>query len=509
MIRRIDPVLLLLAAFALLVAVTGDHGFILPDEVWFIRVVQRVLHGDVLYRDIGYPATPLPVLIAVPLAKLLGPGLALGRLLTSACFLATGVVGLRVMNSLGQRNRASHWVFALGLCVFAHPSGLTALYSGLSYLFLLACLAIVLAMPGKRTAWLAGLCAGLAFSSKYTIGTYTLLALFVVLLTSHSDWRARLRDTISATAAFCGTVLVILLPVVWFSGSRAFWECTVEDKAGYIRLAGIPLWKGMREWFQLLTSYGTHTVGEMSTLYWRLVFFLPLLALLSALGAAIVNPDKRRRCAILSAFLAAAGLGLYPLGDEVHYLLVAPVAWITLMFCLPLEGLPLRARRAVTTALLAALSVGPSYWLGNTLVRHYLGSEVFCPLPGLRGVLIRSAQLSELQAGSRVVSRALLENRDVFVLSSQAAVYYLVTNARNPTPFDYPLESGFSRTGRTRILSALARGEIRSVVIDHGSYSHPFMAALEPVWIEQAARARLSCSIAPGNWELCRSGTHP
>src|SRR5262245_17530333 len=39
--------------------------FSMADESWYLRVLQRITDGEVLYRDVYYPLFPLPVYVGV------------------------------------------------------------------------------------------------------------------------------------------------------------------------------------------------------------------------------------------------------------------------------------------------------------------------------------------------------------------------------------------------------------------------------------------------------------
>jgi hypothetical protein len=53
----------------------------------------------------------------------------------------------------------------------------------------------------------------------------------------------------------------------------------------------------------------------------------------------------------------------------------------------------------------------------------------------------------------------------VFLLFGRAAVFYLLTGTRNPTPFDYPLVTTFGVTGIHDVENRIADGTLRNVCV--------------------------------------------
>jgi hypothetical protein len=52
---------------------------------------------------------------------------------------------------------------------------------------------------------------------------------------------------------------------------------------------------------------------------------------------------------------------------------------------------------------------------------------------------------------------------EVFLLIPDAAVYYLLSGLRNPTPFDYPEIQTLGIDGEDKLIEAIGRGQIRTV----------------------------------------------
>ena len=68
----------------------------------------------------------------------------------------------------------------------------------------------------------------------------------------------------------------------------------------------------------------------------------------------------------------------------------------------------------------------------------------------------------------------------VFLLRPDAAVWYLATGLRNPTPYDYPLASPFGPDGQQQLAANLASGRVR-----YCCWSPANAGALSPVHLEE------------------------
>ena len=56
-------------------------------------------------------------------------------------------------------------------------------------------------------------------------------------------------------------------------------------------------------------------------------------------------------------------------------------------------------------------------------------------------------------------------NGPLFLATSKAGFYYLLSGVPNPTPFDYPLATAFGRTGQEELVARIRRGEIAAVCL--------------------------------------------
>ena len=62
------------------------------DESWFLEVVVRMRHGDVLYRDISYGAGPLPAYLTQAATYVVGINVLAEKLVVVLAFAGTATI---------------------------------------------------------------------------------------------------------------------------------------------------------------------------------------------------------------------------------------------------------------------------------------------------------------------------------------------------------------------------------------------------------------------------------
>jgi len=163
------------------------------DETWFLQVINRVLSGDVLYRDVFLGVTPLSVYIPAFFCWIFGSELLVVRLVHALYF----VVGIFLSCGILKELKVSSWLsslFILSFFVFVHSqsawgfSGYNALATG----FFLACFYFTLRWINGFSIWqlaLAAVMTGLCFCAKQNVGALAFICLLVIF-----PWKKPMED---------------------------------------------------------------------------------------------------------------------------------------------------------------------------------------------------------------------------------------------------------------------------------------------------------------------------
>src|SRR5688572_17262355 len=176
-------VLLLLASFIHLLRIY-NRGFNLLDEGFVLHVAERVLQGQVPYRDFFTQLTPGAFVALAAVFSITGPSVMVGRWITL-------LLGLTITLLLywGARRLVSRPTAALAALAFPiWGIGQGWFYPNYSWFALAPCIGALCAYlhasklgfesrPSVRWLLASGVCCGLAAFCKQNMGLYTLLAL--------------------------------------------------------------------------------------------------------------------------------------------------------------------------------------------------------------------------------------------------------------------------------------------------------------------------------------------
>ncbi len=420
-------ILTIAAASAVVAGDRRDRWFY--DEAWMIQVLNRMLSGDVLYRDVFLGVTPLSLYLLQAAGFFFGAEAWLLRALNALCMLAMAALSSRIARKLELP-----WALAAAivLCVagWMRPTP-AANYSYVAQVFLMAAgCALIESRPTLAAAF-----AGLAFASKQNTG---LLALALVLLFARREWMRPL-------AAFTMVAALVLAPVVWSGGGAALLEYGFLGKATYLKQgAALPPVQGIERILQLAHDRGFTTAALAA------MRFAPFLFALAPAALALLA--WRNRPAFLVAALGLASVAAAAPRFDLDHLRVAVPACVCALALLAWRWkLPHPAAWLAAPALLFAV-----YEYGAPLAAIPAGESKLVALPHYRFVFAQAGQVDEIARRSDALKHAA-QGGGLYLQSSRAGILYLLTGLRNPTPFDYPLASAFGRAGQQRLIRDFER----------------------------------------------------
>jgi hypothetical protein len=488
--RRLARAMLPWAALLLVVlALDVARGINTWDEAWFLRVSQRVVSGEVLYRDVFFGATPLSVYLSSGLVAALGTEVLVTKALQAAVAVGLAAVLWRLAGRLGV-GRSGRAILAVGVAIL--PLWMTSPYTPLAMLFLaLTWLAMMrwiddadraegatLALVG------AGVAAGLAFASKQNVGGYALVAALVVAAGRSGGIRPFARHALLVLGAFSTVVLVVLAPVVATGGFQAMLDYGFLNRGTYLRLLGSGYITGLGDLGKALVS------GRVADATAHVFLLLPP----AAAGALVLERlvgGRNSRAPAVWAFTAAALLVMVPPVPGVgHVVPVAAAMYVAVAYAWtgmrPRFGQSARAVTAFAAAFVALTFAGR---VAPPLSGLIFGDHRLSTMPHFRGVLVDgSDQAAMLNRAAAQVQES--ETARPFLLSPQAGFYYLLSGLENPTPYDYPLATAFGREGIEETVAAIEAGRIREVCIE--PLAGLGIDRLRAVHLERSVRATMS-----------------
>lgn len=436
------------------------------DECWFLLVLRRVAAGRRLYRGVFFGAGPWSVWVARPVVRLLGERLLVLRrtvvvlsvVLGGAAWTWTSAVG--VPWGVGLAVATGSVVLSTALWPADNQYGLW------SRIGVLVALAAPLALDDALAGGVVGgLGLALALLNKYTLGVIAAPGLLATAAATGSSNAGLVAVGLGGALALAGYAVEARGGV-----GRSMMERVFRNKrtfvatarsgflAGWRASTGRPAAQLVNERRVSWVAYGLTTLGG---------------GLVLAGGAlAVARGDEPDTMFATLALALVALAALSPRADDVHVrsslpLWTAPagaaahqiepmlgVAWAVLVVAAGLVavGLALTERRRFRAPAPAGTPFdGTDPWPWD-----------------LEAVLAGGRELHRLTGGT------------VFLLRPDAAVWYLATGLRNPTPYDYPLASPFGPDGQQQLTTNLASGRVR-----YCCWSPAGAGALTPVHLEE------------------------
>jgi hypothetical protein len=470
---RLRGLTLWVAAFLLLSALslylTAGRGVSPGDESWFLLVAKRVAHGDHLYRDVSYSPLPLAVWLASVPVSLFGAHIAIVEVFAALIWAGTALL------LAGHARRVSGsgavGVLAVAALVVVAPPQRNSLYTPLAMLFLVVSLVLAMKVvdgPSLPLAFLGGAAAGLSFAAKQTVGVAALAALLVAVALAGRP--VRLRAAAAAIAGFGAVALLILLQLALAGDLGDAVREGFTGKGEYLAHGSLSYVRALRDAGGLLPSQPTGAFDNLP----------PLLA---PLAAVVLVAAARRRALSTSvlvpaAYAVAAVASAYPRFSATH------LAWANaaLVACAASAiGPDLGTRRRLYVALAAPLAVGCGIAFSLVPLSWANGELTFSSLSAFAGFPI--SRTSE-DAAVRL-TRTVRPAEEVFFVTEDAGFFTLVTQARDPTPYDVPATSNIGASEIASLLRGVRAGRITRACFG-GAHPYPAEPSLRPRALERA-----------------------
>jgi hypothetical protein len=161
---------------------------------------------------------------------------------------------------------------------------------------------------------------------------------------------------------------------------------------------------------------------------------------------------------------------LYPRADFPHLIYVLPELFIGAVYAWHSIRGSLRRRGRTRTLLAVWLFGGLILVFGvplKEILSHDLKKSTF---PHFRGVFVESEEKDVVSDRLQKIEKAIPKDEPLFFLTPYAGFYYLLTERKNPTPFDFPIIPELGMQGQNEVVSAIQRRQIPYVCLEHESW---------------------------------------
>lgn len=450
------------------------------DETWFLQVVNRVLQGEVLYRDVYLGVFPLSVYTTALFCWPFGAELVIARGVLALYFTVGVLLACAILKELKVTSRFS-LCFIFSFFVFSHfqSSWGYSGYNGLAKVFFLAC--FLYALKGKLS--IAGICSGLCFCAKQNVG---LIAFFVLLAISAAaivKKQLTIKEGIKkagyASLAFSLVVAICFFAVFLQGGHTQLIDYAFLNKTRYLHADHTP-------YFLIPSNWDSYTL---------FIFAFPVLFILAFLiSFPHLKKEKGMEPFIVLLFFAGSLLNLFPRADNPQKMTFIPFALITLCY------------------------------LCNKIAHFEKAVKVFGCWVVLFFTLLLSSQFKEFMDQPRKTAKithfhriylkpseylhwkSLKENflaqhngDPIFFLSTHCGFYYLLFDIHNPTPYDYPIHPALGCRGEEEIVQKIASRHIAKVYMDLPNLSNweTQLPDRHPLHLEAFLNHHMSTTINP------------
>jgi hypothetical protein len=443
------------------------------DEAWWLQIAGRLEDGDAPYEDFFLGVLPLPLYVTSAATSVLGLELWVAKLLIDVSIAATALLAARTALAAGVPLVGATFVGAASLAFVVLPT--VTLYSPLSYFFLLACLALVLAWHraaldgagARRTDLLllsAGALAGASLAGKQTVGAGALVALLAsVLIYSHRPvgLALRFRDAGVALAGAAIVVAAALAPVALAGDLDAFREQAL-DKGEYASSGAITYWEGLGDLFSAADFDG-----------WLLRFVPVYLAPVAAIALLVAAVVRRPRAELVPVglFAVAAIAAALPRASYLQMSDAMPLC--ALAIGVSIEALRSREapassrslKRPAAVALAAVLVVAGGAGVLRTPLQQFSDGASRSTLPHLSGVVLTDLRAAGVREQAEAIREADAGEDRTMLLLPNASLLYLTSGIQNPTRHDYPLLTAIRRDGQLEAIQQIRSGALRRVCL--------------------------------------------
>ena len=446
-----------------------------PDEGIVLQGAQRILHGEVLYRDFFSFLTPGSYYLLAAVFKIFGGSFLVARTI----LVLYGALFTIFTYAMARRtcSRSSSLFAAYLTAATCLPWRFMVLHNWDSTLC--TCLSVYFAVlfmqsPGKTRAFALGssLCLTFLFEQSKGAGLALGLLLGFVLVALVRPARPQFtRRRACALLAGCAWPLVLTLACF---GSHHALRPLLSDWLWPLRhySAANRVPYGYADWSDQARQNLFHSGSRFQTFVAFLAvspcFILPALPLIAVLllvqwlapaRRSAVAPDQESHCVILASTMSGLLLSvLATRANIIHFVYLAPIFYVTLAWILDGAGLSSRflcAARPVIALLISVTfsATTMSLWIENRNARWMLATRRGAVRTVARDDLIPYVQ-AHVAPGERI-----------FVYPYFPLAYYL-TATFNATSFEYLQPGMHTREQSERALKQLEAAKPRVVVYE-------------------------------------------
>ena len=441
------------------------------DEIWNYNTARAIAQNLIPYKDISMITTPLLPMITALFLKLIANEVIVSRVLASVLWGGVLFSIFKILKLLIKEENNCLIITALLGLLFRDCYCID--YNILSLMFSLIILYIELKNIDKphfennKTDFLIGILAGLTVCTKQSIGA--ILAIIVVgykiiFVQNKKEFIEYLK---TAFKRIIGILIPIILVLIYLIVTNS-----LQDFINYAVL-GISTFSNKIPYAKLMNN----DKKEIQILSRIMPFILLAMAVLTIV---LQNKKKKENIGnidnkILTMLIYSLStiIIMYPISDEIHFLIAGTITFIGLAYILYLLGIAiynkinLQSKKKIykiTSLMISIIAISFIAVRGIENITEYTKQEKNETIEHYKNIQISEYLQERINEIDNFILEQEKENKKVYILDAEAAIYMIPINNYNKD-YDMFLKGNIGKDGQEGQIQKIKQKETNEIIL--------------------------------------------
>lgn len=441
------------------------------DEIWNYNTARAITQNLIPYKDISMITTPLLPMITALFLKLIANEVIVSRVLASVLWGGVLFSIFKILKLLIKEENTCLIIIALLGLLFRDCYCID--YNILSLMFSLIILYIELKNIDKphfennKTNFLIGILAGLTVCTKQSIGA--ILAIIVVgykiiFVQNKKEFIEYLK---TAFKRIIGILIPMILVFIYLIATNS-----LQDFINYAVL-GISTFSNKIPYAQLMNN----DKKEIQILSRIMPFILLAMAVLTIV---LQNKKKKENIGnidnkILTMLIYSLStiIIMYPISDEIHFLIAGTITFIGLAYILYLLGITiynkinLQSKKKIykiTSLMISIIAIAFITVRGIENITEYTKQEKNETIEHYKNIQISEYLQERINEIDIFILEQEKENKKVYILDAEAAIYMIPINNYNKD-YDMFLKGNIGKDGQEGQIQKIKQKETNEIIL--------------------------------------------
>lgn len=441
------------------------------DEIWNYNTARAIAQNLIPYKDISMITTPLLPMITALFLKLIANEVIVSRVLASVLWGGVLFSIFKILKLLIKEENTCLIITALFGLLFRDCYCID--YNILSLMFSLIILYIELKNIDKphfennKNDFLIGILAGLTVCTKQSIGA--ILAIIVVgyKIIFVQNKKEVIEYLKTAFKRIIGILIPMILVCIYLIATNS-----LQDFINYAVL-GISTFSNKIPYAQLMNN----DKKEIQILSRIMPFILLAMAVLTIM---LQNKKKKENIGntdnkILTILIYSLStiIIMYPISDEIHFLIAGTITFIGLAYILYLLGITiynkinLQSKKKIykiTSLMISIIAIAFIAVRGIENITEYTKQEKNETIEHYKNIQISKYLQERINEIDNFILEQEKENKKVYILDAEAAIYMIPINNYNKD-YDMFLKGNIGKDGQEGQIQKIKQKETNEIIL--------------------------------------------